>query len=306
MGRQRHLDGHFDGPTLARRHWVVSFDELLAAGLTKRQVFRREKEGVLHRVHHGVYAVGRPELSFEGRCLAATLACPGSAVSHGPAGRLHRFCTWNGVIHVSGPRSLEGHPGLLVHRPRSLPLDDLATRNGVSVTSVARTLLDLSVGNPVGLVGKWIHEAGVQHVIDQREVWAVLERHPHHRGRKRFEAALALEVLPTRSGLEDAFLAIVRTSGLPTPLVNSEQWSGERLEEVDCCWPSLGLIAEVDSIRYHSSRWRQRRDAAKAQRFRAQGWVVWRVPELAITLDPTGTGRHLATLGRSKGPIRSL
>ncbi|MFL5844668.1 MAG: type IV toxin-antitoxin system AbiEi family antitoxin domain-containing protein [Solirubrobacteraceae bacterium] len=301
MGGQRHLGGHFDGPALARRHWVVSFDELVAAGLTKRQVLRRAADGVLHRIHHGVYAVGRPELSFEGWCRAAVLACgPGSAVSHWPAARLHEFAKWSGAIHVSGPRSLGGHPKLIVHRPRSLPLDDLATRNGVPVTSVARTLLDLAPFTSIDKLGGWIHEAGVQRGFTPFEVWAVLERHPHHRGRRKLEAALEVEVLPTRSGLEKAFVPIIRQAGLPTPLVNSEQWSGEKDEEVDFCWPDLRLIVETDGGRYHWSRWRQRRDAAKDERFRNEGWVVWRVPELAISLDPGGTARHLATLGRPK------
>ncbi|MCW2989713.1 MAG: hypothetical protein JWM73_307 [Solirubrobacterales bacterium] len=249
--------------------------------------------------------MGRPDVSFEGACLAAVLACgPGAAVSHGPAARLHGFRSWHGRIHVSGPRSLEGHPGLVVHRPRSLALDDLAPTSGVPVTSVARTLLDLSPKQPVELIGRWIHEAGVQRVFDQREVWAVIQRHPHARGARRLEAALALEVAPTRSGLEDAFLKIIRTAGLPAPLVNSEQWSGAALEEVDFCWPALGLIVETDGARYHASRWRQRRDVAKDERFRDEGWVVWRVPELAVALDPTGTARHLATLGPSSVPER--
>jgi hypothetical protein len=226
----------------------------------------------------------------------------GSAVSHITAAALHGFRQSSGRIHVSAPRSVRGHPGLHVHRPRSLPLADMVERDGVAATSVARTLLDMSPATPLETIGGWIHEADVQRVFDQRDLWAVLQRHPHHRGRRRLEVALALEVLPTRSGLEDRFLPIVRAAGLPRPLVNSHQWSGERLEEVDCCWPALGLIVEVDSLRYHSSRWRRRRDEEKAARFRAQGWRVWRVPELAITLDPAGTATHLATLGLSKRP----
>lgn len=299
MGYRNHALGGLSSPTLAARHWVVSFDELLAAGLSARQIEERVAGGLLHRLHRGVYAVGRRSVSFEGACRAAVLACgPGAGLSHGPAMRIWRFGTWNGVLHVSGPRSLRGHPGLIVHRPRSLAPDDLATRNGVHVTTVARTLLDLSAINSVDQVGRWIHEAGVQGVFNQREAWTVLERHPRHRGRKNLEAALALEVLPTRSGLEEAFLVIIRRAGLPIPLVNSDQWSGEKEEEVDFCWPDLGLIVETDGDRYHASRWRQRRDAAKDERFRAQGWVVWRVPELAITLDPGGTATLLASLGR--------
>lgn len=177
-------------------------------------------------------------------------------------------------------------------------------RTGIPVTSVARTLLDLAAGEPVDLVGKWMHEAMVQDVFDRRSAWQVLERQPNHRGRRTFEHALALEFAPTRSGLEEAFLPIVRASGLPPALVNSEQWSGSGDEEVDFCWPALGLIVETDGGRYHASRWRQRRDTAKDARFTAIGWRVWRVSELEITLDPSGVARQLARLGRASDGIR--
>lgn len=274
--------------------------ELAEDGFSDEEIAHRHAIGVLHRIHHGVHVVGRPELSFEGWCLAATLACgPGSAVSHGPAGRLHGFRRWWGPIHVSGPRSLEGRSGVVVHRPRRLLPADVMLVDGIPVTSVARTLLDLSVTDSVDRVGGWINEAGIQRVFDRREAWSVCERYPHHPGRRRFEAALALEFAPTRSGLEVAFLPIIRRAGLPPALVNSEQWSGERMEEVDFCWPELRLIVEVDGDRYHASRWRRRRDAAKDERFRGQRWKVWRVPELAITLDPGETAVRLATLGRA-------
>lgn len=164
------------------------------------------------------------------------------------------------------------------------------------MTSVARTLLDCAPKTPVDTVGRWIHEAVVQRVFDQRDMWAVLERHPHHRGRGRLEAALALEVVPVRSGLESAFLLLVRAAGLPTPAVNATYWTGEAWEEVDFSWPASRLIVEVDGARYHGTRWRRRRDAAKDERFRALGWRVVRVPELAPTPDPAGVA---ATVGRS-------
>jgi very-short-patch-repair endonuclease len=288
----------FDRPNLAARHWVVSARELAQDGFSEEEIAHRAATGILNRVHRGVYAVGRPELSFEGACLAALLACgDGCAVSHRPAGRLHGFLSCNGMIHVSGPRSLEGHPGLIVHRPRSLPPADLTSVEGIPVTSVARTLLDLSPGQPVDRIGGWIHEAVVQRRFDPRDAWAVLNRHRHHRGRRRLAAALAVEVAPTRSGLEDAFLAIVRRALLPEPVVNGKLWSGIEPEEIDFHWPDRRLIVETDGGRYHATRWRQRRDAAKDERFRAQGWEVWRIPELDITLDSAGIASRLATFG---------
>lgn len=301
MGYRTDAIGQLDGPTLAAEHWVVSQAELIAAGLTERQVRERVAAGVLYRLFRGVYAVGRPQVSFEGHCRAAWLACgPDSAVSHITSARDWNFRRSTGRIHISIPRGRAGHPGLIVHRPRSLSLDDIAQRGGYAVTSVARTLLDMAPRQSPDTVAKWMHEADVAGVLDLRDVWACCERHRQHRGRTVVEAALAIEVPDTRSGLEDLLVPIVRAAGLRIPEFNRFLWSGERLEEVDAHWPELGLIVEVDSIKYHSSQWRRRRDREKAARFRALGWTVWRIPELAITLDPSGTARRLAALGPSK------
>jgi hypothetical protein len=298
--RTRDLDV-FGSPRVAALHWVQSVDELGEAGLTSEQVARLRAAGHLFRHFRGVYGVGRPELSFEGRCRAAWLACgPGSSVSHRSAAAVWGLRASTGAIHVTAPRGRRGHPGLVVHRPRSLPLDEIVRREDFAVTSVARTLLDMAAGASADAVGRWIHEAEVQRVLDVREVWAVLERHPHHRGRPRLEAALGLEVLGTRSGLEDLMVAIWRRAGLPAPRVNEHVWTADRLEEVDLHSRELRLIVEADGGRYHSSRWRRRRDAEKDARLRAAGWTVARFPELAITLEPAAVTvqlRRLAGLG---------
>ena len=280
----------------ASRHAVVSTRQLRAEGLSRDQVSHLAAAGFLHPRHRGVWAVGRPDISFQGACLAATLACgEGAAISHITSAAHFGYRQSTGRIHVSGPRTLEGHPGLVVHRPRSLPPEEIVVRDGIPTTCVGRTLLDMAAGQRPEVVSKWIHEADVQGVIDMREVWRVLQAHPHHRGRRALEAATELEVAPTRSGLEDATLDLVLSAGLPEPLVNSWQWSGEQLEEVDFCWPAHEVIVEVDGGRFHRSRWRRRRDAAKDGRFRDQGWIVERIPEMAIALDPAGVA---ATIGR--------
>lgn len=294
-------------PTLAAitaaTHDVVSVRELRAAGVSGDQVAHLSAIGFLHPIHRGVYAVGRPQLSFEGLCRGACLACgPESAVSHITAARVHNFRSSTGRIHVSVPRSRGSHPGLVVHHPRSLSLDDIEERDGYAVTSVARTILDMAPGESAETVGKWIHEADVQRVLDCREIWSMLERQQHHRGSRIVEAALALEVLDTHSGLEDALFAIWRGAGMPAAVANDWVWTEQGLEEVDLHCASLDLVIEVDGGRYHRSRWRRRRDAAKDERVRRAGKTVWRIPELTITLDAGGVAtefrRLAATLGR--------
>ena len=76
----------------ARQHGVVTRRQLLDHGLSAEAVEHRLARGRLHRLGHGVYAVGRPEVSREGRWLAATLECgPDSALSHSSASELWAF-----------------------------------------------------------------------------------------------------------------------------------------------------------------------------------------------------------------------
>src|SRR5262245_51093378 len=73
-----------------RQHGVVSLAQLRSLGLTKEAAAKRVTAGRLHRVHRGVYAVGRARLTGDGLLMAAVLACgPQALVSHRSAGGLH-------------------------------------------------------------------------------------------------------------------------------------------------------------------------------------------------------------------------
>src|SRR4051794_13570000 len=64
-------------------HGVAHRRELYELGLSPDSVKRWTADGRLHRVHRGVYAVGRRELSVHGKRLAAVKACgPGAVLSH--------------------------------------------------------------------------------------------------------------------------------------------------------------------------------------------------------------------------------
>ena len=58
----------------ARQHGLLRLAQLLAAGLSERAITRRVRDGRLHRVYRGVYALGHRALSREGRWLAGVFA----------------------------------------------------------------------------------------------------------------------------------------------------------------------------------------------------------------------------------------
>jgi hypothetical protein len=90
-----------------RQYGVVSAAQLAAAGISKDGVTRRVREGRLHRLHRGVYAVGHRRLSNEGIWLAAVLACgEGAALSHRSAAALWSLLPASrGVVDVTVPGS---------------------------------------------------------------------------------------------------------------------------------------------------------------------------------------------------------
>jgi hypothetical protein len=128
------------------QHWVLSHTQLQFAGLSASAIRKRAAKGRLHRIHRGVYAVGRPQLNARGRWMAAVLAYGRSAVlSHASAAELwgiHRSA--RPQIHITLPsRDARSRPRIEVHRSATLAEADVAHVDRIPCTSVARTLVDL-------------------------------------------------------------------------------------------------------------------------------------------------------------------
>jgi very-short-patch-repair endonuclease len=183
--------------------------------------------------------------------MAAVLtAGKSAALSHLSAALLWRM--WRGsarICHVVaiGQRRLQ--PGLRVHASRRLDPRDVTCHCGVPVTTVARTLVDLSDVLDAQRLANVIHEAAFRGCFD-----AAATRHAMDRARGRHRLAALADALAvhagggagTRSEMEDAFLALVRAQGLPEPLVNTGVHAGGRRIDVDFHWPDRRLCVEID------------------------------------------------------------
>ena len=92
-----------------------------------------------------MFAVGRNPLSTHGVYLAAVMACgPGAALSHRSAAALLGLRPGSGRIEVTVPAVCRQVSGVRIYRSRMLDPRDFTVVDGIPVTSVARTLLDLS------------------------------------------------------------------------------------------------------------------------------------------------------------------
>jgi very-short-patch-repair endonuclease len=225
----------------ARQHGLVSTRQLHASGVGKGSIEKAHRSGRLWRIHRGVYAVGHPALSQEGKWLAAVLACgSGAALSHRSAASLWQIRSAElARVEVTVPR--EGtyrRPGTLIHTS-PLPPGEVVHKRDIPVTSPARTAVDLAHAlHDPDQVHRLLREMQFRRLFDTTALEVANHRRP--------SAVLSLTVAdlrPTRSPHEDAFKSkVLRRYRIPDPEYN-------RLVQgftVDCHWPRARLVVEID------------------------------------------------------------
>lgn len=275
----------------SRQHGVVARAQLIAFGLSTSMIGRWLENGRLVRLYPCVYAVGHAALSQRGRWLAATLAAgPRAVLSHGSAAALWEIRrNQPRVIHVTVPGTggLDAPRGVRLHRYRSLdPTLDVTVREGVPVTTVERTILDLTmIRFPLYKVRRAFGQADDLRLLDHAEVRRLIETHPNRRGTRAF-AAIAAEHRPgeprSRSDFEDRLFALCMRHDLPRPLVN-HRVAGL---EVDLLWPDHALVVEADTSAFHGTWAAKERDADRDARLAAAGYTVHRFTDRQVDHEP--------------------
>jgi putative AbiEi antitoxin of type IV toxin-antitoxin system len=250
-----------------RQHGLVTRAQLLEAGVTEKEIRTRVENGLLLRVHQGVYRVGHQAPSREAIYLAAVLACgDGALLSGRAAGHL------NGILKGKPPppevsaRTLHRRRGVQTRR-RTLHRRDASTVQGIPVTSVPRTLVDLAAELTPGDLARACHEAGVRYRTTPRQVKAVLARVPNARGAQTLRDVMSGDTKVALSRLEERFLQVLREAGLPLPETNRPAGA----HRVDCRWPEHRLTVELQSYRYHNSRYAWEQDHQRRREARARG-----------------------------------
>ena len=102
-----------------------------------------------------------------------------------------------------------------------------------------------------------------------------------------------------RSRNERRLFSICREFGVPLPETDYEIRTSGRTFYADFCWPSLRLIVEADSWRWHGGRLASERDADRDQLLALAGWRVVHFTRDQILRRRAETGRRLAALATS-------
>jgi very-short-patch-repair endonuclease len=245
------------GQIARRQHGVVTRKQVLAAGVSPEEIRRRIQKGALLVAHRGVYRVGHKAPSIEARYHAAVLSCGDGAVLSGEAAGW----LW-GIVKGTAPQPEVTSPkdrriaGVRTRRARR-GATEATTRHGIPITTVPRTLVDLSSLLQLEDLARACHEAGVLHRTTPRQVEAILANRPNSPGAKQLRKVMHGDVHVTQSALERKALERFDEAGFPRPVTNKPAGT----KRVDCRWPQHNLTIELDSYRFHNSRraWEQDR-----------------------------------------------
>jgi hypothetical protein len=235
--------------------------------------------------------------------MAAVLACGENAVlSHRSAAAL-----W-GIYSERGGRidiSVWGvgehrRPGIRARTRPHLPGKDVTRRDGIPVTGIARTILDIATELSDKRLERAVNEADKLDLIDPETLRTEIEPFEGQPGIRRLRRILDRDTfLLSDSDLEILFRPIAEGAGLPPPLTK-QHLNGF---EVDFFWPHLGLVVETDGWRYHRTPATQARDALRDQAHTASGLTTLRFSHHQVKYEPAHVRRILSRTAASLQPV---
>lgn len=302
MNREPMIDPRIGGKSSARswgqaiarlaeqQHGVVARRQLLEMGMGRKAIDGRLQRGWLHEYARGLYVVGARRISRRGKWMAAVLAAgEGSLLSHRSAARL-----WGVIPPAAEWIDVTCPPGRVVRRrgivshESMVAEDERTVVDGIPVTSIFRTIFDFAAVSDLRELERAWHEAEVRELRDRVSLPMLLERYPGRRGARNVRALLGSSqpVGITRNDFEEAFLALVKTYGLPRPRMNADLALRGRFFEIDALWEEQRVAVELDSRSVHGTRKRFESDRQRDRILVAEGWRTMRVTWRQLQEEP--------------------
>jgi very-short-patch-repair endonuclease/predicted transcriptional regulator of viral defense system len=288
-----------------RQDNVISREQLLAIGVGRGVIARQLERGRWQRLHRNVYLIGPAPPTLRARARAATMTCgEGAAVSHRTAAALYGLMPPRGDVHVTVPgRNPGNRQGVQIHRVTTLSFDEIVVRDGLTLTSPARTICDVAGTEPLTEAERALSEARVQRLVTTRALERVIERTPTLKGSSVIRSLLRAseESGYTRSEAERRLRRLAQAAGIDQPLVNVPLLGFV----VDFLWPDQRLVVEVDGYQFHGHRQRFESDRRRDQQLVAAGYRVIRVTWIQLRDEPiaviTSIAQALAIASRATG-----
>jgi very-short-patch-repair endonuclease len=167
--------------------------------------------------------------------------------------------------------------------------DERCVEDGIPVTTVSRTLLDLASVIDRDRLHRVVAKAEALELTDPVGLPVLLDRHRGRRGTAALREIVAdrrLGLDVARSDLEVGFQAFLRKRGIRRPEVNTWIQVGGNWIQIDCLWRRERVVVELDSRKHHASWESAEADRARDRTLVAHGLIPIRVTWRAIHLEP--------------------
>ena len=309
--RPEHAVGMREEETLAdrarRQHGLVTHEQArqwLTRGQLKRQLQDRRLEPVRRRVYR---TAGTPE-SWEQLLHAACLARPGACASFRSAAALWMLTGFDqDELEITVPGTTRARlDGVIVHQSDVWAPGHRTTKRKIPVTSVARTLCDLTAVASHFVVERAVDDALRRKVVTLRQLSraaAVVE------GQGRMRCTVMRGILAERGTTYDPggsppevrIARLLQSAGLPVPVPQHALRVGGRTRRVDLAYPDLGLVIEYDGWSHHSTRSAFDGDRARANELELLGLTMLRFTSASTDDDIVRTVRRaIKSIRRSR------
>ncbi|NOX22017.1 MAG: DUF559 domain-containing protein [Actinobacteria bacterium] len=282
------------GEFASRQHGIVNHSQARALGCSTSEIAGRVTAGRWIALGNGVYRIAGSPGSWHLDLWTAVLrGGEGSAVSHRAAAQLWDMRKYGDPVEILTPRPRRFRTSdVTVHTSTKYDASDIADLDGLPVTTVERTLMDL------GAVKHWRQ---VEHALDTAlrdnltTLGAVERRLSIRRGRGRRGVGVLARILADRqegptveSSYEREFLQLVEPLAIPLPHPQHNIREGNQLvARVDAAWPDLHVAVEIDGHRFHATRAQRAADARRQNELELLGWKVLRFTTDQVHTDPT-------------------
>jgi REase_MTES_1575 len=256
--------------------WPFRGAEALAAGLVTPHRLRTD----FVMVHRNVYIPRGQKLTAVTRAVAAWLwSGPSATVAGLSAAALHRMAWIDEWLPAElNRRSRDKARGIVLHSD-TLDDDEVCVRDGIRLTTPARTAFDLARRN--GLTTAVIRLDALLQATEFKvaDVELLAERHRGARGLVQLRQALPLVDGGAESPLETRTRLVLVGGGLPRPQTQIKvlhDW-GAVMARIDMGWEQWKVGVECDGAQHWLDPAQRTWDIDRLAELEARGWTIVRV-----------------------------
>lgn len=168
--------------------------------------------------------------------------------------------------------------GIRAHGDR-IEEDEITVIGGISVTSAARTALDLGCWYSISAAVAGIDALARATQIKAVDVEPLADRYPGRRGIVRAREAIALFDSGAQSPKESWLRIVLIQAGLPPPQTQIQIADdlGEVVAYLDMGWEELKVAVEYDGDHHRTDQRQFGWDIRRAEMLQRRGWIVIRV-----------------------------